>query len=504
MYRVLLVDDEDIVLEGLKRFGPWQAAGFGVVGTATSVALALVFLAEHPVDLVIVDVQMPVQSGLDLLTIMQSQYPTVATMILSSYSDFNYAQQALRLGALDYLTKPVDFKLMQTALEKVAAQLDQRQSESLQQEVTDWLAQSMIMNLIMGYHYDQLQFQQVLDDRLPVTVVAINQPVAISDAVRQQLKSQFAPCRLVAYREHQLLMVLESTYSEQTLRTLLDTFNEHYLPTPTFIGVSQFNRHYQDLRLGVTEAIKAMHYQTARANQEALLFNAIKALYLDANQVDDQVSLQQLIQMFMTPDQSPQFVNQFSQTLLAFDHSRVPLNQIKRFCTALILELTTPLQNMQIGPVISHELVSEMMTVTFGSQSVTELIDQLVPHFEHLLAAIHHQEAKHAEGEMIGRVKAYIQMHFADNITLSSLADIFYINSAYLSRLFKQKTGTNFIDYLTEQRVAHAKELLQSPQLKIYEVAGLVGYDNPRYFAKVFREATGQSPNDYRSSHTSA
>ena len=91
MYKVLLVDDEERVTQGMKRFGPWEETGFHVAGTATSVARALVFIESEPVDLIITDIQMPVQNGLDLIRLIKEPYPQTKFVILSAYSEFTYA-----------------------------------------------------------------------------------------------------------------------------------------------------------------------------------------------------------------------------------------------------------------------------------------------------------------------------------------------------------------------------------------------------------------------------
>ena len=80
------------------------------------------------------------------------------------------------------------------------------------------------------------------------------------------------------------------------------------------------------------------------------------------------------------------------------------------------------------------------------------------------------------------------------------MSNVFFVCPAYLSRLFKKKTGINFVDYLTRLRVEKAKEFLALPALKVYTVAEMVGYENPRYFSRIYKDVTGMSPQDYRSS----
>lgn len=106
-YQVLIVDDEEIVCRGLARFVKWDNYGFEVAGTASGGEEALSLLKKKHIDVVFMDIRMPGMTGLELLKILRKEYPDIRSVILSGYSDFSYAQEAIRSGAIDYLTKPV-------------------------------------------------------------------------------------------------------------------------------------------------------------------------------------------------------------------------------------------------------------------------------------------------------------------------------------------------------------------------------------------------------------
>lgn len=108
------------------------------------------------------------------------------------------------------------------------------------------------------------------------------------------------------------------------------------------------------------------------------------------------------------------------------------------------------------------------------------------------------EQEEHPEGMIVNKVKEYISIHFSENISLNSLAELVYVHPTYLSILFKKKTGKNFKDYLTAVRILKAKELLQDVSLRVSDVGNMVGYDGPKHFSKVFKEVTGMTPKDYR------
>jgi len=106
------------------------------------------------------------------------------------------------------------------------------------------------------------------------------------------------------------------------------------------------------------------------------------------------------------------------------------------------------------------------------------------------------QETK--PSHMITSVKRYIDKHYAKDISLATLSNEFFIHPIYLSRLFKEKMGVNYLDYVTELRMTRAKEMMKNPTLKVYEIGQMVGYDSPSYFSKLFKSVTGMTPKEYK------
>jgi two-component system response regulator YesN len=91
-----------------------------------------------------------------------------------------------------------------------------------------------------------------------------------------------------------------------------------------------------------------------------------------------------------------------------------------------------------------------------------------------------------------------MQRNFQNNLTEDFLASLFYLNRSYLSQIFRKRTGMKFVDYLNQLRIEKAKELLTSTDLKMYQIAKRVGYDNPKYFFRIFKKKTGLTPEQYR------
>lgn len=510
MYSVLLVDDEEMVTQGLSRFVPWADIGYEVSGTATSVARALTFLENHPVDLVITDIQMPIQNGIDLLRILKEQYPKIKTIILSGYSEFSYAQQALRLGALDYLTKPVNFSAMKQLLEKVRATLDEETKHNSQDDnVQEILAHTLIMNYINGYPYDESRAAACLDVTAPIAVVHMiaKGKAALPDAVADTFQQAFHPCRIISPSNHEFLAVLERPHDVPVLHTEIDTFIVQYSGSIQLCaGVSEIQPGYTEVRLAAKQASKAMHYQNARSSAGVTFYEQVKEIFLStgARNPKEEAGIRDLVEMLSVAEKRPQLLSQFTSTLYAVaNQQNASIIQAQRFCTELLVEIDASIQNLALPDYPRHVLLSEALIEVLAAGSLSEINAYMTQYLQQLLERLQQLDETRMAGELIDRVKGYIGSHFAENLTLSVLAEIFYVSPVYLSRLFKKKTGTNFVEYLTTLRIEKAKEFLSDPNLKVYHVAEMVGYENPRYFARLFKEATGMVPQEYRNMLTS-
>ncbi len=499
MYKVLLVDDEEMVTQGLSRFVRWEEAGFRVCGTALSVSAALVLLEKEPVDLVITDIQIPGQNGLDLIRILKERYPRTKTIILSGYSDFAYAQQALRLGALDYLTKPINFKALRELLERVHRMLEEEAQQNIPDgHLQELLRHTLILNIANGFPFDAERAALCLKTDIPIRVARISprDRSGMNVALAQQLREYFAPCQVVSSTANELLCVLEGSRDTEALVWELSGLCSQ--PSSLCIGLSEEVEGYAKLRLAALQASKALRYQKARSGPGVLLYEQVAGMFTHSVEAQD-VTIRHLVETFNDPEDRPRLPEELSNALTALENrSGFSLAQAQYFCTEFLVELDAPLQTLLSSEETRHLLLSETLMDVLGASSVSEIQGYLTHYLDRLLQELRQEDEARQTGDLINRVKNYIQEHFAENLTLTVLSELFYVCPAYLSRLFKKKTGVNFVEYLTTIRIEKSKEFLANPSLMIYTVSEMVGYENPRYFSRLFKEALGCSPQEYR------
>jgi len=133
------------------------------------------------------------------------------------------------------------------------------------------------------------------------------------------------------------------------------------------------------------------------------------------------------------------------------------------------------------------ELLAELDKIGFGTSFI-----------ETIAGKVSASKVDYEEGKVIQKIKSYISENLEKDLSLTRLAEVVYLNPSYLSRLYKQATGENLSDYITERRIAHARELLASTNMKISDISAAVGISNPAYFTILFKKYTGISPQQYR------
>lgn len=134
MYSLLIVDDETEIREGLARL-PWEPMNIEVAGSVAHGLDALQFISTHPIDIVLTDIRMPFMDGMELMTVLQEQHPYIRVVILSGYSDFDYAKKAIEVGAAGYLLKPVKMDQLTETFEKLVRRLDAEKQNEMRRAV---------------------------------------------------------------------------------------------------------------------------------------------------------------------------------------------------------------------------------------------------------------------------------------------------------------------------------------------------------------------------------
>ncbi|AIQ43139.1 helix-turn-helix domain-containing protein [Paenibacillus sp. FSL R5-0912] len=531
MYEIMLVDDEKGVRNSIKAKIDWEAAGFRIVSEASSGNEALQLLEQGPLpQLVISDIRMPQLDGIEFIRICKKKYPLLRTVVLSGYSDFDYLKSAIQLGVKDYLLKPVARAELNELLGKLGEEIRQEQ-KNLQASRQDLLQKNEQLRLLQ----ENFLLQMVKDEWYSLAAIRERlQQLQLTPLTADDLKLQFVavemrvPAGRMADRQERRdllnlafqMLCRETAAKRKGIYPFSDVANSAMMyflvimkPGPEHAGrtdrfVEELKRNIASyLKLecvtGIGEEVKGLK-RLKNGYASCMLSWSQSTVYKDGE--GERSRVMELTQAF-TPEMERKLVqaienldmSTFRQQLdTIFSSERdTPMFAFTFLALRMLLMFSSIAKKFELGgSALQKYLWNCQMTIADyqSREGVRGQIDELAQLVMDEVKKLRFSSGQH----MVEAVRKYVEENFSYELTLSSLAEMFHLNETYLSGLFKQHVGITFSDYVTRLRMAKAELLLQENELKLTDIAMLVGYSSSSYFSTSFKKNSGKSPKDYR------
>lgn len=521
MYKAIIVDDEINICEGLKYFIDWEAEGFTVVGTATTGREACHLIETLGADLVLTDIHMPQMNGHDLISYVRNTYPNIIMIVLSGYSSFDYAKEALNRGAYAYLLKPIQESELRLWLSKSKEALDQSSQHNQElsklraQVVTDKIAllKHMLQDIILGRNtWDRLQ-DDIKNDMQ--TIFGFNRyGMLVCDSVDgehaelvfkclQRMTNEYAgtffPFTFTCSQNRTVLFLSSNTDClteacfEAWVKSICNDLSINCFATIGFSGMYTDPNNLQD---AFARAVQVLQRKKIMGDRKTEAENPLQDEVIGKliNTETHEKELMEAIRAGNVPD-TIAAIDRIFDTIVQGDC--IAPETVYNHCLHLAFAMK------QSAVSVSGGADTEEATVDFCA-----LLSQLTKQntFKGIVQVMQtmgkNQAEKvrmcHLQQSIVGRICNYIQQHYQEEISLETLAHEFFLNKSYISYMIKRELGKNFTDFLSEIRINEAKRLMMDQRWKIYEIGEMVGYKNPRYFAQIFERLVGVSPSEYR------
>ena len=520
LLKVLLVDDEPFIAKGLSVLVDWQALGFTIEGTAANGRHALAFLKKHPVDLIIADIQMPVMDGLELAEILRRDHISDAYfVILSGYSEFEYARKAIQLECMDYLLKPVMTDQLAKLLEKVRASC-RRSNEEKKREAaysSAYLTQNLLAVLQEQYDDKTVSF---VGSQLKLTG-----SVRYISIVRQMDRTVPVPAKQVKILRQELSGVC---------RKSLDGWENHLLDVPPegnscSVGLIFCRGMLQEAKKSEHDFLFDLHAQVqSEIGAPVTLFVGKQVSDITDLGSSYQTAVQmRTIQQYLSDPVPVQFyrtnidAGEAGISAMALDNLITSIEKndqpgIREGVLAVFGTISTD-TDFELLRVNMDYLLYKMVRLACERDKSTnqkELLRHLQKNmlrygdvfpdkFERLIQFVQEYaeylvSLQNDGSTIIQKVEQEVRLHPGENLTLKGMSQKYYVNSAYLGQLFKKKYGISFREYLNNCRIDEAARLLTTTNDKIYAIARAVGYQDLDYFIERFIAAKGCTPSSYR------
>ncbi|MDF2921856.1 MAG: response regulator [Paenibacillaceae bacterium] len=534
MIKVVLVDDEDVIIEGLKIMIPWESLGMEVAGEAYDGEEALEVMERIKPDIVITDIRMPVLNGLDMIDRVKGLLPLAAVVILSGYSDFDYAQQAIEKGANCYLLKPVGKEELIQKLLAIKEQLLKRkksleegQKASISLYSMRGAAKDKYLCSLVNKDYLPLsdiesiwnlfEFGQV-PARICVAVFEIddfnargftnqNDKFVLKyavDNVLEELTMKADMGIVFSYNDEKSVLIACEKNSDNLKKELYDTVNEMKETALMLwgitlsVGIGGVYRGANQLPKSFREAQQALEMKFIHGKNHTFDIDMLEA----SNTRNEyrpavQNALMEDLVLQVEAAEAQKAALTLERLFVCMIHElHLSQKQVYAECQYILILLRQRiLESVGEGSAALRERTYQVEYME-SLKTYKELQNWMQKMIHEWIESIKNRPVTHQE-QLVDRIKKYVNQQFAD-ATRSMVAEHFHLNPSYLSQVFKNVTGQGFTDYLTEVRMEEARRLLLNTDLKIQIIAEKVGYNSSQHFSKVFEKNTGKMPFDFR------
>lgn len=515
MLRTVIIDDEHIVIEGLKKLIAWEKYGFELADYAYNGIDGLEKVIRLKPDFVLVDIKMPGLDGLSLIEKGKKESPYTIFVIISGYSEFYYAQKALMLGVAGYIDKPLTVEKIQETLERAKELYDmQEYMKSMNKSFGSLEEKAFKITLLSLLHSNDVLsgMERELSGECYAKLSLIRQFLVISGFLEDCSKEKSDLINGV-FEKHarksgieilniktgqEFIFVLfsyENAFGEDAVREFLTAANNELARKEIYItlGVGCICWSLDAIQKSHSQADKALKY----------------GRFLEETDVFYSFDLDHGKHSLISPDKEDKSIYnslRMGDSEKTRDNVKKYLSQLKSYKLPTDIFFQECLKFIYNGQAIAEEIAGEHAARTeaytlpheeiLGCRTFEEIENFVVCFFGELAGFIKNCRNV-SSNKAILDAKRYVEEHFHEDISLERLADAVYLNATYLSIRFKEEFGISYVKYLTRLRIEAAQKLLDKG-CKVVDVAGKVGYNNYRYFCDTFKKVVGVTPGNYK------
>ncbi|RXZ83660.1 response regulator [Paenibacillaceae bacterium] len=530
--KALLVDDEVHILNNLSKVLPWEDMNIEIIGLARSGVDALETATLHRPDLILTDIRMPIMDGIKLVQLLREQELACEVLLLSGYQEFEYARTAIRYGVKDYISKPIDYHELEQTVRNIAAQIiEMRNRQSREQRLrrmASWANENYLLHSLLGQeaaeeealwweedaeHAGQESYSVLLFDLEGYTRQSILWPVEERKAWNLHIKTALKDMLSKVLEQYTVLQVREGEwcvvcyYPGDGKGMTREQIRPGYERLQKLVS----EKEGMLIRMCVEHSPLELHQMASmyQRMQQTLILSTPQEWFLQTEappakpeSPDTSGAAEAAESQWRWTEQIGSGLRNGNHELLAQVMSELKsyvghlnesgVGRVEKVLHYLLIHLFREMRELQLLSVEQEELVWLSLQESLSLKELLSLIMSLVEQTKESPLG------KKSSERLMLTAHNYIQQHLGRDFGIEDIADYLGISCSYFCLLFKNHFGETFVEHLTKQRIETAKSLLSSSDKSITQIGAVVGYQERRYFTKVFQKYTGMTPSEFR------
>lgn len=502
MIKMIIADDEPVIVRGIQKLADWKKFGIEIVGTYEDGQEALRGIIRQNPDIALLDISMPKMTGIEILKELRKMDLHVPVIFISGFTDFEYARAAVKYGAVDYLLKPVSKEELIKAIEKAASRLTGR--------ILSFPSEKEAEKTGAREREQELKYAGMLEAEetvyLPV-YVEIFSTSSLDPQARRLLQfsvnsfledyMETGGKGIVVRKKESVFLVFKGMEKERAVEEIFHIsgkIRQSFACTASFI-YGNIVANMKDIPGECEVCMEKKGYLFFREYLTSLILNAGKPVFLRSLKEGEVPECRRRIREAILLGKKEEYEKVYGQfgLLVCMEADGRQENACYHYCS-LIKETEEKLR--AAGIVCPVFEINDLLEQGRRQKSYAELKDVYKEYLDIYAGAVE-ESAKKQQSEIV-LAKAYIEEHYMENITLEVIAEVVHMNPYYFSSFFKKQAGENFKDYLNKVRLEHALPLVVSGGRTNRDIAAQTGFRDGRAFHKAFLKMYGRAPGDYR------
>ncbi len=531
MIKILIVDDEFVIRQGIITSIEWETMGMTIVGEAANGREAYEKALSLKPDIVVTDVKMPLMDGLELTKLLRETMPKVRVVIISGYDDFQYAREALRMGVTEYLLKPIGadelVKLMLKQCDEIIKEYKEIDKETkfksifkenlffmqerflnsvVKGEIDDWTA-AMENSKELNVDLSGKDYQVVIIDIDDYLLITESMTYVEEREIKNNVKD--IADRIIGPSTNSMFFSSDGDY----LLSIINVRNSNRYDlnnlyreiqyeikkklniTVTF-GVSNIHKNIFDIPQAFCEALYTIRNKVFEGKNKIISINDV-----NKDETAEPVSYpsyeeKEIMSCIksMNIEKLNMILDRMYSNLISF---KANYKDIKNICLRLITIAESQLEELGLDYRTRNVKLLDHYVEIEKYETVEDIKEWNKNVFKFFIDALQNNKNDNFKG-IVKVAMQYTEEHYYEDIGVEQIAAITYVTPNYFSRVFKKETGKSYTEWLNTIRLDKAKILLKDIKHKVYEVADEVGYNDYKIFTHNFKKYVGCTPKEYR------